>query len=155
VAQSLSPIGERLGVPQPKRPRVPTARLNPAHAAKAMHSNVMFADRLSGLRARDTIVRHAANRAGFAIGKEWQGTSWAPPDLIQIRSKGVCGDNQRECAVRNLFGSSQHHQYESITAAVRSRACRNLWIAAYARLALAIRNSKQSRSVRRMCHQFA
>ena len=87
--------------------------------------------------------------------KEWQGTSWAPPDLIEIRSKGVCGDNQRECAVRNLFGSSQHHQYELITAAVRSRACRNLWIAAYARLALAIRNSKQSRSVRRMCHQFA
>ena len=34
------------GVSQPKGPRIPTARLNPAHAAKAMHSNMMFADRL-------------------------------------------------------------------------------------------------------------
>jgi hypothetical protein len=50
VAQSLSPIGERLGVSQPKGPRIPTARLNPAHAAKAMHSNVMFADRLKARR---------------------------------------------------------------------------------------------------------
>jgi hypothetical protein len=31
---------------QPKGSRIPTARLNPPHAAKAMHSNVMFADRL-------------------------------------------------------------------------------------------------------------
>jgi hypothetical protein len=35
-------------VSQPKGSRIPTARLNPPHAAKAMHSNVMFADRLSG-----------------------------------------------------------------------------------------------------------
>jgi hypothetical protein len=33
-------------VSQPKGPRIPTARLNPAHAAKAMHSHVMFADGL-------------------------------------------------------------------------------------------------------------
>ena len=46
VAQPLSAIGERLGVSQPKGPRIPATRLNPPHAAKAMHSNIMFADKL-------------------------------------------------------------------------------------------------------------
>src|ERR1019366_9644791 len=45
MAQPLSPIGERLGVSRSKSPRIPATRLNPAHAAKAMHSNMMFADR--------------------------------------------------------------------------------------------------------------
>jgi hypothetical protein len=46
MAQSMSPIGERLGVPQSKSPLIPATRLNPPHAAKTMHSNMMFADRL-------------------------------------------------------------------------------------------------------------
>jgi site-specific DNA recombinase len=46
MAQPLSPTGEGLGVPRSKSPRIPATRLNPAHAAKAMHPNMMFADRL-------------------------------------------------------------------------------------------------------------
>ena len=46
VAQSLSPIG-KAGVSQPS-PRIPTARLNPAHAAKAMHSKRDVRGRTSG-----------------------------------------------------------------------------------------------------------
>ena len=46
VAQPLSQIGERLGMSHPKGPRIPATGLNPPHAAKAMHSSMMFADRL-------------------------------------------------------------------------------------------------------------
>jgi hypothetical protein len=45
MAQSMSPIGEGLGVSSVERPSHPAPRPNPAHAAKAMHSNIMFADR--------------------------------------------------------------------------------------------------------------
>jgi hypothetical protein len=45
MAQSMSPIGEGLGVSRSKGPCIPAPRLNPAHAAKAMHSNIMFADK--------------------------------------------------------------------------------------------------------------
>jgi hypothetical protein len=62
-------------VSQPKGPRIPTARLNPPHAAKAMHSNVMFADRLLGLKSSDQglslglygLLARATSRADFVV----------------------------------------------------------------------------------------
>src|ERR1700683_2733466 len=46
LAQPLSPIGQRLGVSRSEGPRVSATRFDPVDAAKAMHPNIMFADRL-------------------------------------------------------------------------------------------------------------
>ena len=48
---------------------------------------------------RDTIVAVRPIALDLRSENEWQDTPSAPPDLVEITSKGVCGDNQRECAV--------------------------------------------------------
>ena len=53
LAQPLPPLGQGLGVPQPKGLGVLAPRLNPPHAAKALSKNIMIPDRLLELfRAR-------------------------------------------------------------------------------------------------------
>ena len=41
--------GQGLGKSQPPRPRIPTSRVDQAHAEKAMQSNMIFPDRLLAL----------------------------------------------------------------------------------------------------------
>ena len=46
MAEPLPQAGEGLGVPQSKGSRIPPTRINPPHVAKAVHSHMMFPDRL-------------------------------------------------------------------------------------------------------------
>ena len=46
LARTMQKVGEGLGMPQPKGPRIPQTRLHSPHAAKAMQSQMMFPDRL-------------------------------------------------------------------------------------------------------------
>src|SRR6476660_7244409 len=46
VAWTMQAPGQGLGKSQPPRPRIPTSRIDQAHAEKAMQSNMIFPDRL-------------------------------------------------------------------------------------------------------------
>src|SRR6478736_330678 len=46
VAWTMPAPGQGLGKSQPPRPRIPTSRVDQAHAEKAMQSNMIFPDRL-------------------------------------------------------------------------------------------------------------
>jgi hypothetical protein len=46
VAWTMQAPGQGLGKSQPPRPRIPTSRVDQAHAEKAMQSNMIFPDRL-------------------------------------------------------------------------------------------------------------
>src|SRR5260370_35193728 len=46
LAWTMQAPGQGLGKSQPPRPRIPTSRVDQAHAEKAMQSNMIFPDRL-------------------------------------------------------------------------------------------------------------
>src|SRR6478736_7843242 len=50
VAWTMQAPGQGLGKSQPPGPRIPTSRVDQVHAEKAMQSNMIFPDRLLGLR---------------------------------------------------------------------------------------------------------
>src|SRR5260370_33854068 len=61
LAQSLSPLGQGLGVPQPKGLGVLAPCLNPPHAQKALSKNSMIPDRLLVLLSQKLSQNAAGN----------------------------------------------------------------------------------------------
>jgi transposase len=55
VAWTMQAPGQGLGKSQPPRPRIPTSRVDQAHAEKAMQSNMIFPDRLLVLLSQKSV----------------------------------------------------------------------------------------------------
>src|SRR4030088_350016 len=68
LAQPLPPLGQGLGVPQPKGLGVLAPGLNPPHAAKALSKNIMIPDRLLGLRIPFSGPRFSWRPLSFRVG---------------------------------------------------------------------------------------
>jgi hypothetical protein len=105
VAWTMQAPGQGLGKSQPPRPRIPTSRVDQAHAAKAMQSNMIFPDRLLGYSVRvlePLTLNQPEIAAGKSMGRVFSPRSGKPGAgvhrmLAALRTSGgpmnACGSN--------------------------------------------------------------
>src|SRR3981081_2444746 len=82
LAQPLPPLGQGLGVPQPKGLGVLAPGLNPPHAAKALSKNIMIPDRLLEGDSPYVSITQSRSACQCAIADVMPGLFRAPSNMF-------------------------------------------------------------------------